>query len=333
MRKSLVKVDDRLKVLLYKQETIMLRNFDQVYIFGDSLSDTGNLSTFSGGQLPPPPPLYAPGRLSNGDVWVDYLTDDLGLDLNPFSTGFDADDSVNFSIGGALSNDSNEVPGVPGLEQQVDAFESFAGNPSPGQALDDDLFFLWIGANDYFSFIQDNPATPNVIETNFPKSGRETINTILEVVDINIKGAVRDIIDAGGENIVLFNLPDLDRTPLGQSLDKAGQRKLRKLTEKHNRRLDKLAAKTEAAYPDVNVIEIDTNQLFDDLTENPREFGLTNVTDNFTGIDLYTGINQPPASGDPDRYLFWDSVHPTTTVHNIVADFVTDELVNEGLIV
>jgi phospholipase/lecithinase/hemolysin len=307
----------------------MLPNFDRAYFFGDSLSDTGNLAKFTGGL----PPGYVPGRLSNGDIWVDYLTDDLGLDLQLFSDQFDADDNVNFSIGGALSNNRNEVPGVPGLQQQLDAFESFAENPGSGQVLDDDLFFLWIGANDYFSFIQDNPATPNVIETNFPKSGQQTINAILEVVDINIKGAVRDIIDAGGENIVLFNLPDLDKTPLGQSLDKTGERKLRKLTQKHNRRLDNLAAKTEAAYPDVNVIEIDTNQLFDDIIENPREFGLTNVTDNFSGIDLYTGINQPPASGDPDRYFYWDSVHPTTTVHNIVNDYVTDELVAEGLIV
>jgi phospholipase/lecithinase/hemolysin len=306
-------------------------NFDQVYVFGDSLSDTGNVLNFSGGAFPTAP--YTPGRFSNGDVWLDYLTDDLGLNLNLFSTGFDPQDGINYAVGGATSGTSNEGIIPVGLQQQVDAFELLVASQSPEQVRDDDLFFLWIGANDYFSFIQDNPATPDVIETNFPQRGRETINAIIEVVDINIKGAVQDIIDAGGENILLFDLPDLDKTPLGQSLDKAGQRKLRKLTQKHNQRLDDLAAKTEAAYSDVNIIEIEINELADDIYKNPSEYGLTNVTDNFTGIDLYTGINQPPAIGDPNQYFYWDSVHPTTTVHNIIADFVSDQLVDEGLII
>jgi phospholipase/lecithinase/hemolysin len=309
----------------------MSPNFDQVYIFGDSLSDTGNVLNFSGGAFPTAP--YEPGRFSNGNVWVDYLTDDLGLNLNLFSTGFDVNDGINYAVGGATS-DTGNVGTIPvGLQQQLDAFELLVENQSPEQVIDDDLFFLWIGANDYFSFIQDNPATPDVIETNFPKSGKETINTILEVVDINIGGAIQDIIDAGGENIVLFNLPDLDRTPLGQNLTKADQRKLKKLTQKHNKKLDCLAAETEASNPNVNIIEIDVNELVDDIYKNPNQFGLTNVTDNFTGIDLYAGINEPPASGDPNQYFYWDSVHPTTAVHNIVADFVTDQLVDEGLIV
>jgi phospholipase/lecithinase/hemolysin len=309
----------------------MSPNFDQLYIFGDSLSDTGNVLNFSGGAFPTAP--YEPGRFSNGDVWVDYVTDDLGLNLNLFSTGLDINDGVNYAVGGATSSTTNEGNIPVGLQQQVDAFELLVASQSPEEVRSDDLFSLWIGANDYFSFIQDNPATPDVIETNFPQSRTATVNAIKEVVDVNIKGAVQDIIDAGGETILLFNLPDLDKTPLGQSLTEADQKKLRKLTQKHNQRLDNLADKTEACNPGVNVIEIDINELADDIYKNPSEFGLTNVTDNFTGIDLYAGITQPPASGDPNQYFYWDSVHPTTTVHDIIADYVTDELVDEGLII
>ena len=42
-------------------------SFNQVYFFGDSLSDPGNLFALS--NQPPPP--YAQ-RLSNGPVWAEY---------------------------------------------------------------------------------------------------------------------------------------------------------------------------------------------------------------------------------------------------------------------
>ena len=47
--------------------------FDEVVVFGDSLSDNGNLVIVEGQPLPDPT-LYYQGRLSNGPVWVEYLT-------------------------------------------------------------------------------------------------------------------------------------------------------------------------------------------------------------------------------------------------------------------
>lgn len=310
----------------------MLANFDQAYFFGDSLSDTGNVFEFTSPQSFPNTP-YAPGRFSNGDIWVDNLTNDLGIDISLFSSSPDVGNSVNYAFGGATSGIESFGDIPMGLQQQCDKFNELVTTHGSESTFNNDLFFFWSGANDYFSFIQDDPTTSDVIETNFPKRGRETINTILEVVDINIKGGIQDIIDAGGKNIVLFNLPDLDMTPLGQSLTREDERKLRKLTQKHNQRIDRLATNLEATNPDVNIIQIDVNQLFDDIIDNPSEFGLTNVTDNFTGIDLYTGINQAPANGNPEEYLFFDSAHPTSTVHDIISDLVSEQLLNEGLII
>jgi phospholipase/lecithinase/hemolysin len=307
-------------------------NFDQAYIFGDSLSETGNFFNATGGNFPTVP--YATGRFSNGDVWIDYLTDNLNQELNASSDGFDINNSVNFSFGGADSSDEN-LGFVRNLQQQIDEFNQFAGKQSDTANIQDDLFFLEIGANDYFDFIGDNPATPNVIETNFPKRGHETIDAVLEVVDTNIGGAIQELIDGGAENIALFNLPDLSIIPLGQKLSKPDRRKLRRLSNLHNKNLDKLADKTEALNPDVNIIEVDVNQLFDDILANPEQFGFTNVTDNYTGIDLEIDLppGTPNSNEDPDRYLFWDSVHPTTRGHEILSDFVSDSLIDEGLII
>ena len=318
-------------------------SLDRVYVFGDSLSDTGNVFNFTNGFIPGPPVFpYEPGRFSNGGVWLDYFTDEFDLTLDPFIIGADdtginfnfSDDNngLNYAIGGATSDNDN-VGAVPlGLEQQIDVFQSLVQNQSPEEVVDDDLFFLWVGANDYLSFIQDDPTTPDVIETDFPK-GRGIKNAVIDVVDMNIGEAVRDIIDLGGENIVIFNLPDLDILPLAQELNKKDRKALNKLTKEHNKRLSNFIEDTEDSNPNVNLIEIDANELFDDIIDDPSDFGFTNVTDNYTGIDLYTGINQAPSVGNPDEFLFFDSVHPNTVAHELIADLVVSELTDEGLII
>ncbi len=332
-------------------------NIDKAYFFGDSLSDIGNVSNFTGGffpnsgpsDLPPfnPPFPYAPGRFSNGNVWADYFTEEFNLTINPFIAGFDpgpppeiifdlsdTNNGTNFAIGGADSANGN-VGIVPlGLEQQIEQFEFLiVENQSPEEVVEDDLFFVWAGANDYLSFIEDadNPDTLDVIEVeaDFPKKSKDAV---VDVVDINIKGAIQDIIDVGGENIVVFNLPDLDILPLAQGLDIDNREKLRDLTKDHNDRLLDITGQLEESNPNVNLIHIDANKLFDDFILNPNEFGFTNVIDNYSGIDLYTQKSITPAVGNIDEYLFIDSVHPSTTAHQFIADLVIYELTSEGLI-
>jgi hypothetical protein len=49
-----------------------------VYAFGDSLSDAGNISLATLGNLPVGG-IYSGGRFSNGNVWVQDLAQNLGL--------------------------------------------------------------------------------------------------------------------------------------------------------------------------------------------------------------------------------------------------------------
>lgn len=281
-----------------------LPTWDKIYVFGDSLSDTGNVLNLTEGQFPTLP--YAKGRFSNGDIWLDYLSEKLDLDIELLgdslsgdftSNGEFEDSSLNFAIGGATSGEEN-VGIVPfGLKQQIDNFK--LQSQSSQETLNDDLFSVWIGANDYFSFIEDDPTTEEIIETNFPDRNQEIVSSVIEVVDINIGNAVRDIIDAGGENIAIFNLPNIDRTPLARNLVEKDRHILQKLTILHNQHLSKLIQETEVSNPNVNIFEIDVDRLFDEILENPHDFGLTNVVDNYSGIELYTGSNSSGTVGNP----------------------------------
>ena len=62
--------------------------------------------------------------------------------------------------------------------------------------------------------------------------------------------------------------------------------------------------------PNINIVNVDIGTLFDNIIANPDDFTLTNVTDNF----LSSGLD------DPNDFLFFDNDHPTTTVHNLIAD-------------
>lgn len=105
-------------------------SFSQLYVFGDSLSDTGN--SFNATGIPPSPPYYQ-GR-SNVPVWVDYLASELGLS---------AQQQTNYAFGGATSGSDNNTPGgqnLPGLQQQVDRYQATNTSADPNA-----LYVVWLG--------------------------------------------------------------------------------------------------------------------------------------------------------------------------------------------
>ena len=62
--------------ILFFQTSVVLagggKPFAQIIIFGDSLSDNGNIYRLDFGFIPKSPP-YFKGRFSNGEVWADHV--------------------------------------------------------------------------------------------------------------------------------------------------------------------------------------------------------------------------------------------------------------------
>lgn len=70
---------------------------------------------------------------------------------------------------------------------------------------------------------------------------------------------------------------------------------------------------------EVNFTYVDIQQLFNSVLDNPNSFGFTNVTESFP--DRYK-LDPKSTNPDPDSYLFWDTIHPTTVAHDLVANLV-----------
>jgi phospholipase/lecithinase/hemolysin len=109
----------------------------ELYVFGDSLSDTGTVFRATGGLYPSNPP-YFQGRYSNGRVWVEYLAEQ-----------FSVKRVNNFACGGATTG-GKDGGLVPGLLSQVQTFTQTHTSPHP-----DTLYILWAGANDYLQGVTD----------------------------------------------------------------------------------------------------------------------------------------------------------------------------------
>ena len=130
----------------------------------------------------------------------------------------------------------------------------------------------------------------------------------------NTAQAVVDLASHGARHIVVVNLPDLGLTPFGQSLGSNFSFQLTFLTDAYNAGLKQALDSLDTL--GIPTVRVDSAGLISEVSEDPAAFGLVNASD--------AAVN---SGNDPDGYLFWDDVHPTTVGHAIIADQVIDDLV------
>ena len=248
-------------------------------VFGDSLSDVGNVYAATGGAEPAAP--YWQGRFSNGPIWIERRAELHGLPVpTPSVLG-----GTNYAFGGAETGLGMSADGTPNLLTQA---ALYLGQNTPTGS---EQFVIWGGANDVLATM---PAT-NLVQT-----------------AENISQLIGTLADAGGENFLVMNMPPLGETPLAISLGPAFQTILNAMADNFN---TVLLDKVEQLRDERNLaIEyVDTYGAMMDFLDDPAAHGFTNVTD--PAFDDATGI----LVDTPNDYLFFDGVHPTAHTHELLA--------------
>jgi cholinesterase len=208
-----------------------------IVVFGDSLSDNGNLYAVLG---QPGPPDNFPGRVSNGPVAVEYLAANLGLPLLDFAWAGSTTGVGNYVDGGTIAAFGSL--GLPGMSTTYAQWA--ATQPAGGLVLPDALYVVWGGANNVFS----NPAT--------------ALQGVQHLIAI-----VGDLTARGATSILVPGMPDLGLTPSGLAGDSAG---LTLLSQLFNAQLQAGLAGTAGTY-------FDTFGLFRAVVANPAAYGFVNV--------------------------------------------------------
>ena len=78
----------------------------------------------------------------------------------------------------------------------------------------------------------------------------------------------------------------------------------------------------------IRIHRFDAFSLVKDVIGNSGEFGLSNVTDAALDLARFTPpfASPYPVVENPEDYLFWDYIHPTTAGHELIGNAAFDAL-------
>lgn len=264
--------------------------FDGVFIFGDSLSDTGNNAIaigtladqpISNTYIPTYP--YESGRYSNGEVWTASFAQALGLGASASLAGGNV-----YAYGGARTGVVSS-DGAPSLRDQVsDYLGHFDADPNA-------LYVIAGGGNNARDTLEAIAGGAPLLKSVIAGARSYAADVGFMIDELQASGA---------QHIVVWNTPDLGLAPAVRA--EAGGSFLAGIVVKSmNKALDRRLAREPGS-----VVEFDSFGLFDNVAANPGAYGLVDVTNACGGIP----------GCDPSTYLFWDGIHPTSAGHAILAE-------------
>jgi phospholipase/lecithinase/hemolysin len=278
--------------------------YSAVYAFGDSLSDAGNVSIGTLGNLPVGG-VYSGGRFSNGNVWVQDLAQNLGLPpVKPSLAG-----GTDYAFGGAETGPTAVHAANPtDLPAQLGQFAASVPQPSATA-----LYTVWAGSNDVLD-IANSTETPAQQEA----SVQQAVTNETSFVD--------GLIAHGAKNLVVLGVPDLGKTPYEMARP-ASDATSSALAQSYNTDLG-AALRQIVASGAASIDFVNTFGLLDTAIANPNAYGLTNVTQpvwNGNLTDPHSGMLAATGAAQ-NGYLFFDDLHPTATGHALLATAVTQSL-------
>ncbi|CAF1322854.1 unnamed protein product [Adineta steineri] len=255
--------------------------FDTLVNFGDGNTDTGNVYNLTNHQWPLVPPYYQ-GHFTNGPVWIEQL----GIP-----------NISNYAYNGATIDNDNLIAGytqpnktlVPGVRQQIVTY--LANNDIRKVDLTRTLYVIWAGMNDY---LDNSSITSDLVVT-------------------SLMNAVSDLTLVGAEHILVLNLPPLQAYPFSRETNK--NLSLNTLVTNHNSYLLSNISQVNTMYNTTSIKVFDLYSLMISILTN-NSIPAIDKTNPCWNISNDIVISQCLI---PNQYIFIDTYHLTTTIHQRIA--------------
>ena len=286
-------------MMLFWSVCINAQALKEIVVFGDSLSDNGNIYEYLNHQLPLSPPYYQ-GRFADGPVWVELLMEK----YYPGNIAAHLDDRAYGGAGIGTLEDNNQFS----LQNQIKTYLE------QHQLKSDSMYVIWMGANNYF---------------NLPDHPDEVVHEVINV----IKQQTEMLVARGAKHLMFMNLPDLSQTPAATEFEAVDE--LRYLSLLHNRLIQQMLTELRKAYPKVQFLDYDVTTIMSDIIKKPAAYGFTNTTttcfehleeafaprfEHNVMLNKLDSLALPRTDVNCDSYLFFDLYHPTEHAHRIMAD-------------
>ncbi|ONK70290.1 uncharacterized protein A4U43_C05F32210 [Asparagus officinalis] len=311
-----------------------------IIVFGDSTVDTGNNNRiptvlksnfrpygrdFIGGR--------PTGRFCNGRLATDFISEAVGLGpvvpayLDPSYSIRDFATGVCFaSAGTGLDNATSDVLGVIPLWREVEYFKDYQkklrrylGREKTKYVISEAIYIISIGTNDflenYFAFV----------------TGRFKQFTVDQYEDflIGLAGEfIRKIYWLGARKISFTGLSPMGCLPLERTTNVLNGHGCIEEYNKVARDFNvKLQASIEELCASLPGLRLRYNAVYErslTIIQNPSLYGLENVREGCCATGKYEMgylCNEwdPHTCADANKYMFWDSFHPTEKVNRLMA--------------
>jgi len=267
--------------------------YSGLVIFGDSLSDAGNIALAIGadptqvitgnGYIPNQP--YASGQFSNGNVWAKTFATALGFGSAAVPSLAGGSD---YAFGGArMATDGAGL--APSLSVQTSMYLG-----AHGTAAGDALYVVEGGGNDARDALFAAAAAADPFAAIAAAASAYALAT----------GVIVDRLQAAGaQHIVVWDVPDLGTVPAVTSLGAGASFLGTQIALAMNGALSaRMAGETGVSIFDFFALE-------EDIVARPGAYGLLNATDACGALP----------SCNPSTYMFWDGIHPTSAGHALLS--------------
>ena len=282
-------------LLIFSTWTQAETSFSQVFVFGDSLSDTGNLASISN-DFPFP---YYMNRVSNGPVAVETLAAKLGLSVDASLHLLSLNEGSNYAVarGNAYGDE------IFDLGTQLYGFYANHGFVAPADA----LYVLFIGGND-------------VRDAALLEPDLAVAQSLVKAAAMEVRHAIESLTQAGARSFLLVNAPNISVIPETRFYASGNPSLIDRallLSELYKELLHDTAEQLEAN-SHINISEFDLFKFFNKLLKKADKYGFSNATEACFSTLIYQDEEAPfhPDCNygmNFDQFIFFDEIHPTRT--------------------
>ncbi|XP_021724555.1 GDSL esterase/lipase At4g26790-like [Chenopodium quinoa] len=310
-----------------------------VIVFGDSSVDTGNNNgiktllksnfapygrDFDGGR--------PTGRFSNGRVPVDFFSEYFGLkktvpayldpnyNISDFATG------VNFaSAGTGYDNTTSSVLNVIPLWKEVDYYKeyqerlrSYLGVQKANEIISEAMYLTSMGTNDFLENYYLLPTTRLCY----------TIQAFEDhLIDI-AKQFVGEIYNLGARKISLAGIPPMGCLPLERTMNFGAiaqcNEEYNNVAAEFNVKMNNLVNQLNKELPGIQVVFSNPYNVLRQMIKRPTIFGMDETSKACCGTGLVEMsylcvLDSSYSCSNADKYVFWDSFHPTEKTNQVIA--------------